>query len=112
MRGRLGNIRLPIQVDVRFGDAVTPAPELEPFPSLLDFPPPVLRLYPRETVVAEKTEAMVQLGLVNSRMKDYYDIWVLMRGFESQSTAWRRPSFQQASTCRTAWWALRPSRKP
>lgn len=82
MRGRLGNIRLPIQVDVRFGDAVTPAPELEPFPSLLDFPPPVLRLYPRETVVAEKTEAMVQLGLVNSRMKDYQDIWILMRGFE------------------------------
>ena len=82
MRGRLGNIRLPIQVDVGFGDAVTPAPKQEPFPVLLDFPPPVLRLYPRETVVAEKTEAMVQLGLVNSRMKDYYDIWVLMQGFQ------------------------------
>jgi hypothetical protein len=82
MRGRLGNIRLPVQVDVGFGDAVTPAPRLEPFPALLDYPPPVLRLYPRETVVAEKAEAMVQLGLVNSRMKDYYDLWVLMRGFE------------------------------
>lgn len=82
MRGRLENIRLPIQVDVGFGDAVTPAPKRGPFPVLLDFPPPVLRLYPRETVVAEKTEAMVQLGLVNSRMKDYYDVWVLMRGFE------------------------------
>ncbi len=81
MRGQLGNIRLPIQVDVGFGDAVTPAPKQEPFPVLLDFPPPVLRLYPKETVVAEKTEAMVQLGLVNSRMKDYYDIWVLMQGF-------------------------------
>ena len=82
MRGQLGNIRLPIQVDVGFGDAVTPAPKQEPFPVLLDFPPPILRLYPKETVVAEKTEAMVQLGLVNSRMKDYYDIWVLMQGFE------------------------------
>lgn len=82
MRGRLGNIRLPIQVDVGFGDAVTPAPKRGPFPVLLDFPPPMLRLYPRETVVAEKTEAMVRLGLVNSRMKDYYDLWVLIRGFE------------------------------
>ncbi len=81
MRGRLGNIRLPIQVDVGFGDVVTPAAQKELFPVLLDFPPPVLRLYPKETVVAEKTEAMVQLGLVNSRMKDYYDIWVLMQGF-------------------------------
>lgn len=82
MRGRLGTIRLPIQVDVGFGDAVTPAPKLEPFPALLDFPPPVLRLYPRETTVAEKADAMVQLGLANSRMKDYYDLWVLMREFE------------------------------
>jgi hypothetical protein len=82
MRGHLANIRLPIQVDVGFGDAVTPDPKLEPFPALLDFPPPMLRLYPRETAVAEKTEAMVQLGLVNSRMKDYYDIHVLMREFE------------------------------
>ena len=69
-------------MDVGFGDAVTPAPKREPFPVLLNFPPPMLRLYPRETVVAEKTEAMVQLGLVNSRMKDYYDLWVLMRGFD------------------------------
>jgi len=82
MRGRLGNIRLPIQVDIGFGDAVTPAPKREPFPVLLDFPPPMLRLYPRETAVAEKVEAMVHLGLVNSRMKDYYDVWVLMRWFE------------------------------
>lgn len=82
MRGRLENIRLPIQVDVGFGDAVTPAPKLEPFPVLLDFSPPVLRQYPRETVVAEKVQAMVQLGLANSRMKDYYDIWVLRQGFE------------------------------
>jgi hypothetical protein len=82
LQGRLGNIRLPIQVDVGFGDVVTPVPQQESFPALLDFPPPVLRLYPRETVVAEKTDAMVQLGLVNSRMKDYYDIWILMQGFE------------------------------
>jgi predicted nucleotidyltransferase component of viral defense system len=82
MRGRLGNIRLPIQVDIGFGDAMTPEPKSAPFPVLLDAPAPMLRLYSKETVVAEKTEAMVQLGLVNSRMKDYYDLWVLMKEFE------------------------------
>lgn len=72
MRARLGKIVIPIQVDIGFGDAVTPEPKAGPFPVLLDFPPPILRLYPRETVVAEKFEAMEQLGLLNSRMKDYY----------------------------------------
>jgi predicted nucleotidyltransferase component of viral defense system len=78
----LGKIRIPIQVDIGFGDAVTPEPQSERFPVLLDFSPPVLRLYPRETVVAEKVDAIVQLGLINSRIKDYYDLWVLMRSFE------------------------------
>jgi predicted nucleotidyltransferase component of viral defense system len=82
MRGRLGNIRIPIQVDIGFGDAMTPEPKVGPFPVLLDFPAPVLRLYSKETVVAEKAEAMVQLGLVNSRMKDYFDLWILLREFE------------------------------
>jgi hypothetical protein len=82
MKAMLGKIRIPIQVDIGFGDAVTPEPKPEKFPVLLNFSPPVLRLYPRETVVAEKTDAIVQLGLVNSRMKDFYDLWVLMREFE------------------------------
>ena len=53
-----------------------------PFPTLLDMPAPVLRMYARETVVAEKFEIMAQLGIANSRMKDYYDLWVLAREFE------------------------------
>lgn len=74
--------RVRLQVDVAFGDAVTPeATELE-FPPLLDFPAPRIRTYPRETVVAEKVEAMVQLGLANSRMKDFYDLVVLARMFD------------------------------
>jgi len=81
MRARLGKIVIPIQVDIGFGDAVTPEPKAGPFPVLLDFPPPVLRLYPRETVVAEKFEAMEQLGLLNSRMKDYYDLWIVARQY-------------------------------
>lgn len=81
MRARLGKILIPIQVDVGFGDAVTPEPESGPFPALLEFPAPVLRMYPRETVVSEKLEVMEQFGLLNSRMKDYYDLWVLARHY-------------------------------
>jgi predicted nucleotidyltransferase component of viral defense system len=73
----LGNARIPLQVDVGFGDAVVPAPEEVAFPTLLGMPAPRLRAYRRETVVAEKFEAMVKLGMLNSRMKDFYDVWEL-----------------------------------
>jgi len=77
----LGTIRIPVQVDVGFGDAVTPAASEIKFPSLLDADGPVLLAYPRETVVAEKFQAIVSLGLANSRMKDFYDIIALARLF-------------------------------
>lgn len=79
---RVTTARVRLQVDVGFGDAITPEASMVDFPALLDFPAPRLRAYPRETVVAEKLEAMVQLGLVNSRMKDFYDVAVLARGFD------------------------------
>jgi predicted nucleotidyltransferase component of viral defense system len=78
---RVTNARVRIQVDVGFGDAVTPEALVVEIPPLLDFPAPRLRVYPRETVVAEKLEAMVKLGMANSRMKDFYDIAVLARSF-------------------------------
>lgn len=75
--------RCPVQVDVGFGDAVTPAAEIVEYPVMLDeFPAPKLRVYPRYTVVAEKLEAMVTLGVANSRMKDYFDLWVLAKHSE------------------------------
>jgi predicted nucleotidyltransferase component of viral defense system len=74
--------RLRLQVDVGFGDAVTPEARLVEFPALLDFPAPSLRAYPRETVVAEKLEAMVYLGMATSRMKDIYDLAILARDFD------------------------------
>jgi hypothetical protein len=74
--------RVHLQVDVGFGDAITPSATLVDFPALLDFPAPRLRAYPRETVVAEKLEAMVLLGMANSRMKDFYDIAVLASDFD------------------------------
>ena len=74
---RLGKAVLRLQIDVGFGDAVVPAPIEIDFPVLLDFQSPRLRGYRPETVVAEKCEAIVALGLANSRLKDYYDLWRL-----------------------------------
>ena len=74
---RLEQAQIPLQVDVGFGDVVTPEPELIDYPTLLDLPAPTLRAYPRETVVAEKFQAIVSLSTANTRVKDFYDIWHL-----------------------------------
>lgn len=79
---RLGNAIIPIQIDIGYGDAVTPAAEEITYPTVLDFPAPTLRAYPFYTVVAEKFQAMVWLGIANSRMKDFYDLWIIMRKFD------------------------------
>ncbi len=78
---KLGSAEIPLQIDVGFGDAITPAPQDIEFPVLLGMPAPRLRAYPRETVVAEKFEAMVSLELANSRMKDFFDLWTLAQTF-------------------------------
>lgn len=78
LAGALGNARCPVQLDVGYGDAVTPGPEEVTYPTLLgDLPAPRLHVYPRVTVVAEKLEAIVSLGMANSRLKDYYDLRAL-----------------------------------
>ncbi|MFN7022026.1 MAG: nucleotidyl transferase AbiEii/AbiGii toxin family protein [Phycisphaerales bacterium] len=77
--GRLGNARVTMQIDVGFGDAVTPAPRQVDYPVLLDMPAPRLKAYPPETVIAEKFEVMLKRGDANSRMKDFHDIWWLAR---------------------------------
>jgi hypothetical protein len=80
LRGTLGNARCTVQLDVGYGDAVTPAPAEIVYPSLLDdSPAPRLRAYPRESVFSEKLEAIVVLGIANTRMKDYFDIRALAR---------------------------------
>lgn len=73
----LGQTRIRVQVDIGFGDVVTPAAAYADFPSLIGLPSPHVRVYPPETVVAEKYEALVRLGVVNSRVKDLYDLWTL-----------------------------------
>lgn len=81
LEARLENARVSLQVDIGFGDVVTPAPEEVDFPALLDFAAPHLRAYPIYTVVSEKLEATVRLGEANTRMKDFFDLWFLCRKF-------------------------------
>jgi predicted nucleotidyltransferase component of viral defense system len=78
----LDKARIPIQIDVGFGDVITPGPIETQYPTLLDLPPPHLLAYPRETVVSEKLEAIVKLGIANSRMKDFHDLHSLSVTFE------------------------------
>jgi predicted nucleotidyltransferase component of viral defense system len=83
IQARLEQARLSLQIDIGFGDAVTPPPEEIEYPTLLaDSPAPRLRAYSRYSVVAEKFQAMVMLGIANTRMKDFFDIWTLARSFD------------------------------
>ena len=84
--GALDSARINMQIDVGFGDVVYPEPEESDFPTMLDSPIPRLLCYSRESVIAEKFEAMVKLGMLNSRMKDFYDIWLLSRQFDFDGT--------------------------
>ncbi len=80
--GTLDNARVTMQIDVGFGDVVHPGPVETELPTILDSPAPRLLCYTRESAIAEKFEAMVKLGELNGRMKDFYDIWLLSRQFE------------------------------
>lgn len=84
LRGNLTltRTRISMHIDIGFGDAIFPAPIRLQFPTILDFPAPMISTYPRETVIAEKFQAMVMLGIANSRMKDFYDLWFLATNFE------------------------------
>lgn len=94
LRALLGSARISLQVDFGFGDVVTPGPVEARLPTLIDgVPAPVLYAYPQVTTIAEKFETMVQLGVVNSRMKDFYDIWAL-----SETFAFNGAELQQAVT--------------
>ena len=80
--GTLAGARITVTIDIGFGDAIEPGLDEVNLPVLLDLPQPRLRVYARETVIAEKFQAMVMLGLANSRMKDFYDVWILSRSYE------------------------------
>ncbi len=81
-RGMLDSARVSMQIDIGFGDIVYPGPEKSDLPTILDSAAPRLLCYSRESAIAEKFEVMVKLGVLNSRMKDFYDIWLLSRQFD------------------------------
>lgn len=98
---RLGTAVIPIQIDIGFGDVVTPGPSELEYPVLLDHPAPKLNAYPRETVAVEKFEAMVALDLANSRMKDFYDLFAMSRLFTFEGAvlaAAIRATFERRTT--------------
>jgi hypothetical protein len=78
----LSGARMRVVIDVGFGDSVEPGLEETELPVLLDMPAPKLRTYARETVIAEKFQALIALGRANSRMKDLYDIWMLSEAYD------------------------------
>lgn len=77
--------RIPLQIDIGFGDSIIPAPINIDYPTLLNLPSPKLRAYSKETVIAEKFHAMIDKGIANSRMKDFYDIWILATTYMFES---------------------------
>jgi len=85
----LAGARIPMQVDIGFGDAVYPEPEFASFPVLLPMEAPLIRAYPREAAIAEKFNAMVVLDIRNSRMKDFYDIWFMATTWDFDLAALR-----------------------
>jgi predicted nucleotidyltransferase component of viral defense system len=78
---KLGNAPIRLQIDIGFGDIMTPEAKDIDYPVLLDFPPPHIKVYPCETVIAEKLQAFVAFDMAISRMKDFYDLWVISRWF-------------------------------
>lgn len=103
--GVIDGARCQIQIDIGFGDAVTPGPEDVEYPVMLaEFAAPKLRVYPRYTVVAEKFEALSSLGIANSRMKDYFDLWILAQHTDFDGDTLRqaiRATFDRRKTALT-----------
>lgn len=97
----LDSARIPLQIDIGFGDAIVPTPLLIEYPTLLDLPSPILKAYAKETVIAEKFHAMVHRGIANSRMKDFYDVWILATTYHFEASELRaaiRSTFERRET--------------
>jgi predicted nucleotidyltransferase component of viral defense system len=102
VEARLGDARISLQIDIGLGDTIVPASEELEYSTLLEFPAPKLHAYSKESVIAEKFEAMVKLGVANSRMKDFYDLWVLAQRFEFDSSTLAAAIQSTFKTRRTA----------
>lgn len=101
IQGSLGKARVSLQIDIGFGDVIVPGPGRVAYPTLLDFPAPELNGYTMESTIAEKFQTMVKLDVLNSRMKDFYDIWMLSRMFDFRGETLAeaiRATFEQRGT--------------
>lgn len=96
--GRVDSALVHMQIDIGVRDVMMPEPETLTYPTILDFPAPTLSDYSRETVVAEKLQALVQLLILNTQMKDYFDLWLLTRQPELSSGSSGRSD--QADVCK------------
>ena len=99
----IASARIPAQIDVGFGDAITPDALEIKYTSLLDAPAPILLAYPPETVVAEKTEAMVKLVVANTRVKDYHGLWMLAQTFAFEGKVLANAVQRTFERRRTSW---------
>lgn len=90
LEANLGEAVITVKIDIGFGDVITPAYEEIAYPTLLDLPAPHLRAYPRETFLAEKVHAVITLGVLNSRLKDFYDIWAISQAFSFEGQVLQR----------------------
>ena len=107
---RLGTARIKVQIDFGFGDAVIGGPEPIEYPTMLDdLPAPHVQAYPRVVSVAEKFEAMVKLGITNSRMKDFHDVWALSDSFAFDGSVLRAAVIACFDRRRTEWSSEIPS---
>ncbi len=86
----LDRTKVPVSIDIGFGDVVYPKKHIMEFPTLLDMATAKIYAYSLETVIAEKLEAIVSLGYVNSRYKDFYDIYLLSRNFDFEEKSSHR----------------------
>lgn len=107
VQAELAGARLPIHIDIGYGDAITPGVLDIEYPSLLGMPTPRLKAYPPETVLAEKFQAMTVLGIANSRMKDFFDIWAIANTFTFEG-----PVLAEAITATFARRETEPPAKP
>ncbi len=103
LTANLAQARVPIQIDIGFGDFVSPAPQEIDYPTLLEMPAPRIRAYSMESVIAEKIEAMLSLGILNSRMKDFYDVWFLARTFTFEAATLRAAIMGTFARRQTTW---------
>jgi hypothetical protein len=102
IQGNFSNAQISLQIDIGFGDEVYPHPGKIQYPTLLNFPAPELSGYTMESTIAKKFQAMVKLGILNSRMKDFYDIWILSKTFTLQALGCQARHLPPGTSCRRA----------